>query len=102
MGWERGKYYTRSRRCNGRVVREYVGGGEIGRLAAELDAQRRTEVQAERAALAESKAQWDSAERATVDLTDGLRALVCAKLIEAGFHRHKRGEWRRRRVRISE
>ena len=38
MGWERGKYYTRSRKVNGRVVREYVGVGRIGELAAELDA----------------------------------------------------------------
>jgi hypothetical protein len=25
MGWDRGRYYTRSKKVNGRVVREYIG-----------------------------------------------------------------------------
>ena len=35
MGWDKGKYYSRSKKVNGRVVREYVGGGRVG-LAGEL------------------------------------------------------------------
>ena len=39
MGWEKdGRYYTRSRKVNGRVVREYIGGGEVGALVAQMDA----------------------------------------------------------------
>jgi hypothetical protein len=35
MGWERG-YYYRAKKVNGRVVKEYVGPGNVGRMA-ELD-----------------------------------------------------------------
>jgi len=45
MGWEKrergGLYYTRSRNVGGRVVREYVGGGILGHIAALHDAQER-------------------------------------------------------------
>ena len=50
MSWEvRGgkKYYTRSRRVDGRVVREYVGGGIAGEYDAELDAEARARRQHE-------------------------------------------------------
>lgn len=40
MAWEQHDkrwYYYRSKRVNGRIVREYVGGGEKGQQAAQAD-----------------------------------------------------------------
>jgi hypothetical protein len=90
MGWEqRGKrkYFYRSRREDGRVVREYVGGGEDLEAAAKRD-------EAERAQRAELK-------RIGVIL-DALRividVLIEDQMIAAGYHRHDRGPWRKKRV----
>src|SRR5262245_7702889 len=103
MGWDKGgRYYTRSRRVNGCVVREYIGGGEVGRLAAEHDARERQKRQAERAAaraerdaLAALDAQLDE----LCELTD---LLARAALAAAGYVQHNRGEWRKKRVRCEE
>lgn len=57
MGWDRGRYYSRSVRVNGRVQREYVGGGETGLLAAAAAA----DADADRRALrAEKYRAWES------------------------------------------
>lgn len=99
MGWERGRYYTRSRKVNGRVVREYVGAGQNGELAAQLDAldreQREQDSDARRADRADVNALADR----LLDLNRRCDLLAHAALIAAGYHRHKRGEWRKIRVR---
>ena len=100
MAWEtrkgRGSYYTRSRRVNGRVVREYVGTGEAGELAAHLDAEARAKREAEREALRTEQ----SRARRVSDALAGLEALareaIADTLHAEGFHQHK-GQWRRKR-----
>jgi hypothetical protein len=91
------KYYTRSFRRNGKVVREYIGGGVKGELAAKADAERR----AAREAQAEALRAEGQRHAAAVDPLDELARLtdllMRATLIELGYHQHARGQWRRRR-----
>lgn len=97
MGWERGRYYTRSRRVGGRVVREYVGRGAAGERAEAEDAARRAAVyerrRRERAVIAGLELRGASLEAV---LEESLLAVRCV-LVAAGFHRPKRGAWRPRR-----
>lgn len=98
MGWETrggsGRYYTRSTRRDGRVAREYLGRGPAAERAAAADAERR---------LAREVAREDTRFTAEVDsalaaLSEALETLARAALLVGGFHRHARGEWRRRRA----
>jgi hypothetical protein len=93
MAWEKGRYYTRSRKVNGRVVREYVGTGEAAEQVARLDASTRQEREARRAARAELAA----LDAPLDDLAEVTDLLAQAVLVAAGYRRHHRGEWRKRR-----
>ena len=97
MAWDKGRYYTRSKKVNGRVVRQYVGAGQVGVLAAELDAidreRRRTELAARKA----KKAELASLDASLKQLNSLADLMARAALLAAGYHQHKRGEWRKRR-----
>ncbi|MBX7106179.1 MAG: hypothetical protein K1X57_19015 [Gemmataceae bacterium] len=100
MGWELGRYYTRTRRVGGRFVREYIGAGPLARLVAEHDrleriARRQTEAEQRRAVadlatIAEHVASCDA-------LADNL---ADAFLIAAGYRQHNRGEWRKQHGKV--
>ena len=99
MGWDKGRYYTRSKKVNGRIVREYVGTGRVGELAAQLDAvgrEHRALVAAERRMERTRNDDLVAQIQALIDVTD---LLACAALAVAGFRQHNRGEWRKTRVR---
>jgi hypothetical protein len=99
--WERrergGAYYTRSRREDGRVIREYVGGGALGAHAARKDALERQRREKQMARWRELQGELDAGEVPVNELSGFLDVLVRATLLAAGYHQHKRGEWRKRR-----
>lgn len=100
MPWEqRGNqtYYYRSKRVGGRVVKEYLGGGVLGMLAAETDEIEREQRADERAQLQAERDHWADLERSARELDDLADGLAAVELLTAGFHRHDRGTWRRRR-----
>ena len=99
MGWETRKkgprrYYTRSRREDGRVVREYIGGGVLGRLAAQQDEIERRQREEETAYWREERERLEQNAAFVGELEEAAEILSQAHLIVAGFHK-RRGEWRR-------
>jgi hypothetical protein len=97
MAWEKHgerKYFYRTVRREGKVLKLYYGAGPAGHLAAAVDALRRAEQQAERAVRRAAKDRLDLAVTLTCDLTRGCDLLAAATLLAAGFHRASRHLWR--------
>jgi hypothetical protein len=99
--WQNG-YYYRSHRLGGRVVHEYVGAGAAARSAALADERRRRERRREAARRARERAALDELDRRLAGLEREARLLAGAALAAAGYHQHKRGEWRRQRMKTAE
>lgn len=101
MAWETSRngtqFYTRSRREGGHVVREYVGSGEAAALIAGLDAWEREKREADREARrAEKQAEEDVLGQMRWYCA-AVERVLRAELTAAGYHRHDRGQWRKRR-----
>jgi hypothetical protein len=100
MAWEKRKsgrlYYTRSRRINGRVHREYYGCGDRGHIAAAEDEARRAREVACKKSEQEERQRLDRLEESLQSLDESCSLLLRTVLRRAGFYQH-RGEWRRRR-----
>jgi hypothetical protein len=101
MAWEArkrgGRYYTRSRRVAGRVVRDYVGFGERGERAYWHDRRKHAAKALARDALERAQERCQAADMALVSYCGDIERHLRATLAGAGYHQHKRGEWRRRR-----
>jgi hypothetical protein len=100
MGWETrergGPYYTRSRRVDGEVRREYVGGDTLGKIAALEDQYERRRREEEAAYWKEEEERLEQDAAFLQELEEAAKILAKAHLIATGCHRHK-GEWRRLR-----
>src|SRR5215217_9216751 len=101
MGWESrqrgGLYYTRSRKENGRVVREYIGSGVLGQIAALEDEHERRRREEQAAYWREEQQDHDALQGAVEELSEASDFLVRAALLASGYRQHNRGEWRLRR-----
>jgi hypothetical protein len=99
--WERRErgdlYYTRSRKEDSKVVREYVGGGVLGEIAALEDEYERRRRQEKAALWKEERQRLDDLTAPVEELCEAAEVLAHAALVAAGFRRHNRGEWRKRR-----
>ena len=93
------KYYYRHRRDGGRPRTVYVGaaGSPAAELAAAADHLRRLEREAAARERHAEQARQQEAQAPLVRLCAVSDVLTRAALLSAGFHRHHRGPWRRRR-----
>src|SRR5829696_1096112 len=100
MGWESrergGRYYTRSRKIDGRVVREYMGGGLIGELAARFDEAEREKRKGEVARARLQRARIEMLVARVTELCEVAEVLCRATLVDGGYRRYQ-GKWRRKR-----
>ena len=101
MAWEKrergGPYYTRSRKVDGRVVREYVGGGILGEIAARMDAHERRQREEAATFWREEREHLEALDGLMEELWEAAEVLSRAALLASGYHQHKRGEWRKKR-----
>ncbi len=100
VGWEirkRGSsYYTRSKWMDGRVVRQYVGGGRVGEIFALEDELKRRQREEEAAFRKEERKQLEASAAFLKELEEAAEVLVRASLVGAGYRKRK-GQWRRER-----
>ena len=81
------------------VVREYVGGGAVGELAARLDAADLEQHRAAALADQNDREQLLKFDAPLAELSALADLLAEAALLAAGYHRHHHGEWRKARGR---
>jgi hypothetical protein len=103
VGWKRihgDLYYYRSVREGRKVRSVHVGGGELGRLAAQLDAMKRQWRHAEQVARAAEldDARDDALEQELDAMVADVRKQAAAVLEAAGYHQHARSQWRKKRA----
>jgi hypothetical protein len=101
MAWEtrngRGRYYTRSERIDGRTKRTYVGTGAIGDIGARTDMIGRAALTKQAIQLDQRRQELQIGDDLIAELYRDCRLLMQTALVATGYHRHDRGEWRRRR-----
>jgi hypothetical protein len=101
MAWEtRGnrQYYYESERVGGRVVKRYVGPGQVAVLIEAMNEEKGAEREAERAKVRATMGELARLEAMIVPLDDFTQAVAEGAMLAAGYHRIKRGPWRKRRV----
>ena len=79
------------------MIREYVGGGILGELAAQMDALERERRKEQAARWREEQEELDALEAPVAELSEASDLLVRAALLASGYRQHNRGEWRKRR-----
>ncbi len=88
MAWESrqrgGRYYTRSRRVNGKVVREYLGCGKLAEIMAEFDADMRADQEHRRHSWQVEREDFEELDEQVKELDQACTQAMRRSLEEAG------------------
>jgi len=90
-------YLYRSTRRGGRVTSQYLGRGEDALLIDAVETMERDDKEYQRHQERSERKELADLERAIEAMAEQARFLAGEALISAGYHRHNRGEWRKRR-----
>ena len=100
MSWEyrhgkTKKYYYKSRRVNGKVIKEYYGSGIYAELIAATDSERKFQLEQARI----ERQRQDEIDRQVAEFCTVVNLTVSGFLVSQGYYRHKgnRAHWRKRR-----
>lgn len=85
--------YKTVRRDDGRETTVYLGSGVVAELLESTMTARREQRDAVRAA----RRSWQASDELMAELDELSGLIAAAALIAAGYHRHDRGRWRKRR-----
>jgi hypothetical protein len=100
VAWEKRSgnlyYYQSERGEEGRVVKKYIGAGEIAELVAHADETRRQARETKQAREREELERMETLAAPVLEIDEAADILARAHLIANGYHRHK-GVWRRGR-----
>ncbi len=103
MAWvniKNSQYYRRSRRVNGRVATQHLGGGEFGEMMASLDHSERMIRRMDAGLARVDRVVFGSTVRDVFEIGDFLGALFAVLARQSGLHQHHR-QWRRTRRAIN-
>jgi hypothetical protein len=107
MAWERrgpggNRYYYRCEWRGGRCIKRYLGRGPAAEAAAREDGEKRAARTIRRHIAAIEKAMEQPAKDLMTGLDGQVTVAIHSALMAAGYHRHSRGAWRKRRAKASE
>ena len=100
MAWEqRGNrsYYYSAEKVNGRVEKRYLGSGPVAQAVARLEQMDRDHKEDDARPLRRELSRLDALDTLMAAFHDAVEHEVNETLTRAGYHRHDRGAWRRKR-----
>lgn len=100
MGWENraGRtYYYQKERIGDKVVSRYVGTGEVASLIANMEELERNQREGERDYWHGERERLEAKEQELAAFCQSVEETFRQTLDAAGYHRHHRGAWRKRR-----